>query len=176
MAYPVHMIAPWIKTALFATALSGMAATGYAFQEQFDWAKARLAGTSGDAAANAALSAAITEWRSLSQTSTAPFDSYARFMLSHPGWPGETVMRRNAEVAMGQGTFSASTAAAFFRRYPPQNATALVRFAQALNGIGARDEAKSAARNGWVMGLLSNADEAFVLATFPDALTAAGHD
>jgi len=170
------MIAPWIKTALFATAFSGMAATGYAFQDQFDWAKARLAGTSGDAIANAALSAAITEWRSLSQTSNAPFDSYARFMLAHPGWPGETAMRRNAEAALGQGNFSVSTAAAFFRRFPPQNATAWVRFAQVLNGTGARDEAKSAARNGWIMGVLSNADESFVLTTFPDALTVVDHD
>ena len=170
------MLAPWIKTALAATALSGMAATGYAFQDQFDWAKARLAGTSGDAAANASLSAAITEWRSLGQVSNAPFDSYARFMLAHPGWPGETAMRRNAEAALGQGNFSASTAAAFFRRFPPQNATAWVRFAQALSGIGARDEAKSAARNGWVAGLLSTADESFVLTSFPDALTVVDHD
>jgi soluble lytic murein transglycosylase len=170
------MIAPWLKTALAATALSGMGATGYAFQDQFDWAKARLAGTSGDATANAALSAAITEWRSLGRTSNAPFDSYARFMLAHPGWPGETAMRRNAEAAMGQGNFSASTAVAFFRRFPPQNATAWVRFAQALNGTGARDEAKSAARNGWITGALSTADESFVLTTFPDALTAVDHD
>ncbi|QDZ07491.1 lytic transglycosylase domain-containing protein [Sphingomonas panacisoli] len=170
------MIAPWIKTALAATALSGMAATGYAFQDQFDWAKARLAGTSGDPTANAALSAAITEWRSLSQINNAPFDSYARFMLAHPGWPGETGMRRNAEAALAQGNFSASTAAAFFRRFPPQNATAWVRFAQALNGLGARDEAKSAARNGWTSGALSTADESFVLTTFPDALTVVDHD
>ncbi|MBN8814728.1 MAG: transglycosylase SLT domain-containing protein [Sphingomonas sp.] len=170
------MIAPWIKTALTATFLSGMAATSYAFQDQFDWAKARLAGTSGDPTANAALSAAITEWRSLSQTNNAPFDSYARFLLAHPGWPGETVMRRNAEAALGQGNFSASTAIAFFRRYPPQNATAWVRFAQALNNTGARDEAKNAARTGWVTGPLSTADESIVLTTFSDALTPADHD
>ncbi|MEO5938412.1 MAG: lytic transglycosylase domain-containing protein [Sphingomonas sp.] len=171
------MIAPWTKTAfLLASALSGMAATGYAYQDQFDWAKARLAGTSGDAVANAALSTAITEWRSLSQTSNAPFDSYARFMLAHPGWPGEAAMRRNAETALGQGNFSALTAVAFFRRYPPQNATNWVRFAQALNGTGARDEAKRAARNGWIMGVLSAADESLVLTTFPDALTLVDHD
>ncbi|MDB5679569.1 lytic transglycosylase domain-containing protein [Sphingomonas bacterium] len=169
------MIASWIKTGLFAAALSGMAATGYAFQDQFEKAKALLAGSAADPT-NTSLSAAITEWRSLSATSNAPFDSYARFMLAHPGWPGETQMRRNAEVALGQGTFSASTAVAFFRRFPPQNAAAWERFAQALNGTGFRDEAKSAARNGWVMGLLSNGDEAFVLATFPDALTTADHD
>jgi len=170
------MIAPWIKTALAATALSGMAATGYAFQDQFDWAKARLAGTSGDPVANAALSAALTEWRSLSQSSTAPFDSYARFMLAHPGWPGETAMRRNAESALNQGSFSASTTVAFFRRFPPQNATAWVRFAQALSNMGARDEAKSAARKGWVSGALSQTDEAFVLTTYSDALTVVDHD
>lgn len=171
------MIATWTKTVfLLASALSGMTATGYAYQDQFDWAKARLAGSSGDAVANSALSSAITEWRSLNQASTAPFDSYARFMLAHPGWPGETTMRRKAETALGQGNFSASIAAAFFRRFPPQNATTWVRFAQALNNIGARDEAKNAARNGWVAGQLSTTDESFVLTTFPDALAPADHD
>ena len=93
-------------------------------------------------------------------------------MLAHPGWPGETPMRRNAEAALGQGNFSASTAVAFFRRFPPQNATAWVRFAQALNGIGCarRGEERGAQRAG-CQGILSNADEAFVLTTFPDALT-----
>ena len=170
------MIASWIRLGMTTAALSGMAATGYAFQDQLDWAKARLTGSVADPSAMGALSAAITEWRSLKDTNAAPFDNYARFLLAHPGWPGEAQMRRAAEASLAQGTWSASTAAAFFRRYPPQNATAWIRFAQALNGLNARDEAKTAARNGWVMGALSSADEAYVLATFPDALTPADHD
>jgi len=46
------------------------------------------------------LSAAITEWRSLSQTNNAPFESYARFLLAHPGWPGDVQMRRAAEASL----------------------------------------------------------------------------
>jgi len=159
-----------------AAAVSGMAASGYAIQDQLDWAKGRLAGSVADPMAMSALSASIAEWRSLKETNTAPFDNYARFLIAHPGWPGEAQMRRAAEAALGQGTWSASTAVAFFRRYPPQTATAWIRFAQALNGTGARDEAKSAARSGWVMGALSTADESFVLTTFPDALTPADQD
>ncbi|HEX4693532.1 lytic transglycosylase domain-containing protein [Sphingomonas sp.] len=170
------MIASWIKLSVATAALSGMAATGYAFQDQLDWAKSRLAGSAADPMAMSALSASITEWRSLKEANGAPFDNYARFLLAHPGWPGEAQMRRAAESALGQETWSASTAVSFFRRYPPQTATAWIRFAQALNGTGARDEAKSAARSGWVMGALSPADESFVLTTFPDALTPADHD
>ncbi|MGN6818067.1 MAG: lytic transglycosylase domain-containing protein, partial [Sphingomonas sp.] len=65
---------------------------------------------------------------------------------------------------------------AFFRRYPPQNGTAWVRFADALTATGATDEARTAARNAWVQGALSAADESKVLATWPDALTPVDQD
>jgi len=171
------MLAPWLKSGIAAAALSGMAATGMAFQDQLEWAKSRLMGApSADPKSVTALSAAITEWRSLSQTNSAPFESYARFLLAHPGWPNEVQMRRAAEAALAMPGWSPSTAVAFFRRYPPQNATAWVRFADALTATGAMDEARTAARNAWVQGALSAADESKVLATWPDALTPADQD
>ena len=78
------MLAPWLKSGIAAVALSGMAATGMAFQDQLEWAKSKLmSAPSADPKSVTALSAAITEWRSLRQTNNAPFESYARFMLAH---------------------------------------------------------------------------------------------
>jgi soluble lytic murein transglycosylase len=171
------MLAPWLKSGIAAIALSGMAATGMAFQDQLEWAKSKLmAAPSADPKSVTALSAAITEWRSLRQTNNAPFESYARFMLAHPGWPDDVQMRRAAEAALVNPGWSPSTAVAFFRRYPPQTGTAWVRFADALTATGAMDEARTAARNAWIQGALSAEDESKVLATWPDALTPADQD
>ena len=43
-----------------------------------------------------ALSSAVAQWNSLRQTDSLPFSSYASFLLTHPGWPGEASMRRTA--------------------------------------------------------------------------------
>lgn len=173
MSYPVHMIAPWIRASLLAVGASGVAA-GYALQTQVanGWQAAIVSADP----ANAALSAAITEWRSLVKAGDAPFDSYARFLLAHPGWPNDSQLRRAAEGALARPGGSSETAVAFFRRYPPQNATAWLRFAQALAATGAQGEAKNAARNGWTLGALAPADEALVLANWRDALSPADHD
>ncbi len=171
------MLAPWFKSGIAAVTLSGMAATGMAFQDQLEWAKSKLMGApSADPKSVTALSAAITEWRSLRQTNNAPFESYARFMLAHPGWPDDVQMRRAAEAALANPGWSPTTAVAFFRRYPPQTGAAWVRFADALTATGAMDEARTAARNAWIQGALPTDDESKVLATWPDALTPADQD
>ena len=41
----------------------------------------------------------VARWNSLRQSDSLPFSSYASFLLSHRGWPGETAMRRTAEKA-----------------------------------------------------------------------------
>src|SRR3954470_14862226 len=107
------MLASWLKSGIAAAALSGMAATGMAFQDQLEWAKSKLMGApSADPRSVSALSAAITEWRSLRQTNSAPFESYARFLLAHPGWPGDVAMRRAAESSLALPGWSPSTAVA----------------------------------------------------------------
>ncbi|MBN8807442.1 MAG: lytic transglycosylase domain-containing protein [Sphingomonas sp.] len=169
------MIAPWIKAGLLAVGASGVAA-GVALQNQAPATWGQSVGAVPSDPANATLSAAITEWRSLLQTSNGPFDSYARFLVAHPGWPNDSQLRRAAEAALAKPGWSPSLAVAFFRRYPPQNATAWVRFAQGLAATGATSEAKNAARTGWTMGALSPDDEALVLANWSDALSPADHD
>ncbi|MGN6820686.1 MAG: lytic transglycosylase domain-containing protein, partial [Sphingomonas sp.] len=134
------MLAPWLKSGIAAAALSGMAATGVAFQDQLEWAKSKLMGApSADPRSVTALSAAITDWRSLSQTKDAPFESYARFMLAHPGWPNDVQMRRAAEAALAQPGWSPSTAVALLRRDTPPNGTPRGPIAHAQTATGAVD-------------------------------------
>ena len=50
-----------------------------------------------------AVSTALARWNSLRQTDSLPFSSYASFLMSHRGWPGEIAMRRTAEKANSDG-------------------------------------------------------------------------
>ena len=170
------MLALWMRTSVAAAMLSGVAATSSVVQDQLDWARSKLAGSAADPAANAALSAAITEWRSLSATNNASFDRYATFLIAHPGWPNEAQMRRAAEAALTNGVGSPSTTVAYFRKFPPATSTGWVRFADALNATGATVEAGTAARIAWIRGSLSATDEARVISTWPGALSPADQD
>ncbi|MCP6172694.1 hypothetical protein NL400_27455, partial [Klebsiella pneumoniae] len=74
----------------------------------------------------------------LNQSSSWSFADYAGFLLAHPGWPGETSLRRMAEGALADGAANASLAVQFFRRFPPQSAQGHLRFAEALAASGQR--------------------------------------
>lgn len=119
---------------------------------------------------------AISEWRMLSQPGNYSFSSYAGFLISHPGFPDATAMRRNAEKMLRANGEPGDQVIAFFRRYPPLTATASLRFADALFARGRRDEARSAARDAWISGALSPEDEAHILSAFADALRPGDQD
>lgn len=123
-----------------------------------------------------ALAAAINEWNALRQTDSLPFASYARFLLAHPGWPGEDAMRKTAERALRADTEDANLVASYFTRFAPTTATGALRFAEALDGTGRRDAARTAARTAWTIGALGLDDEQRLLARFPGLLTSADHD
>lgn len=118
-----------------------------------------------------AITAAIAQWRALQQTDALPFDSYAGFVMAHPGWPGEAANRRAAERQAGLGTGSPANVAAFFRRFPPLTATGFVAQARALQATGDPVGANAAAKAAWRLGSLSTTDESAVLAGFPGALS-----
>ena len=84
-----------------------------------------------------------------------PFDSYAGFLMAHPGWPGETGNRRAAEKQAANFTAAPSSIVAYFRRFPPQSAAGGVAYARALLATGAPAEAAQAARTAWRRGALS---------------------
>jgi soluble lytic murein transglycosylase len=169
------MIPSLIKSGLLFAGVSGLAVTSGVAQDQLGWGRAQQV-LQGSAAANSALSATITEWKSLQDSASYPFETYARFLLAHPGWPGEMAMRRSAENALPVGNWSASTVVTYFRRYAPLTGAGKTRFAEALAATGARDEANLAAEKAWVSGTLSALDEAKLIGSFSSALTPADHD
>ncbi len=123
-----------------------------------------------------AIASTIATWRALQQTDALPFDSYASFLMAHPGWPGQAANRRAAERQASLGSGSAYGVVAFFRRFTPQSAAGGVAYARALAATGARDEAAQAARVAWRTGALSPTDEATVQTQFGSALTPADQD
>ena len=135
VAYPVHMIPSLIKTGVLVAGVSGLAVTSSIAQDQLGWGRAQQA-LQGSAAANSALSSTISEWKSLQDASGYPFETYARFLLAHPGWPSEMSLRRSAENALSGPNWSPSTATAYFRRFPPLTAIGKARFAEALSATG----------------------------------------
>ncbi|MES2054787.1 MAG: lytic transglycosylase domain-containing protein [Pseudomonadota bacterium] len=169
------MIASVTKSAVLFAGVSGLVVASGVPQEQLGWGRAQQL-LQGQTPQSSAMAAAIGEWNSLRQSNSYPFESYARFLIAHPGWPGENALRRTAERSMEAGTWSPSTAVTFFRRHPPLTGTGKTRFAEALALTGARDEAQSAARRAWVSGPLSATDEAKLISGFAGALRPEDHD
>lgn len=120
-------------------------------------------------AADGAIIAAIAQWKAVQQTDALPFDSYAGFLMAHPGWPGEAANRRAAERQAG--TAAPASVVAYFARFPAQTGAGLVAQARALQALGRTAEAQAAARAAWRRGSLAANDEAAVLAGFASALT-----
>ncbi len=122
------------------------------------------------------LSAAIADWRMLERSDAYPFSSYANFLTNHPGWPGEAVMRKNAEKMIRREGEAPSQVVAFFTRFPALSATAQLRYAEALEALGKRDEARIAARSAWLMGAMLPEDEARLLSRYSGAIQSGDHD
>ena len=118
----------------------------------------------------------IGTWKRLNQSSGYSFADYASFLLAHPGWPGETSLRRMAEGALADGASNATLAVQYFRRFPPQSAVGHLRYAEALAATGQRADANAEARQAWRRGVLPAVDEAKLLGGFSAAVTPADHD
>ncbi|HEX9948486.1 MAG TPA: lytic transglycosylase domain-containing protein [Allosphingosinicella sp.] len=117
----------------------------------------------------------LARWNSLRQTDSLPFSSYASFLMSHRGWPGETALRRTAEKANADGG-AAFEVIGFFSAFPPLTPAGHARHAFALQSSGRGNEALEAARRAWTGGLLPQTDEARILSQFGGRLTSADHD
>lgn len=121
-----------------------------------------------------AITDALAQWRSVSETSQLPFDSYASFLLQHPGWPGEVAIRRAAEQHAGEA--APGNAVRYFRAFPPQSSGGRVAHVRALVATGAMNEAADAARTAWRAGAPAPNDEAYLLTSFGSRLTPADHE
>lgn len=122
------------------------------------------------------IAGAVATWKRLNQSSSWPFADYAGFLLAHPGWPGETSLRRMAEGRLADGAATPSLTTQFFRRFPPLTAAGHLRFAEALAATGQRADAEAEARQAWRAGTLPAVDEARLLGGFAAAVTPADHD
>ncbi len=122
------------------------------------------------------ISASLSQWEMLRRSDNMPFSSYASFMIANPGWPGEKKMRDNAERVLRPGSDPVSIIISYFEKFQPQSATSWLRYAEALQSSGRRDQALSAARNAWRKGALTPEDETRFLSQFGTILTTEDHD
>ncbi|QGP79311.1 lytic transglycosylase domain-containing protein [Sphingobium sp. CAP-1] len=127
-------------------------------------------------AQDSSIAGTINQWRALQSSDGLGFSTYANFLIANPGWPGEDRMRRLAESGINPDSFDPAQVATFFARFPARSATGHARNAIALIQLGRMAEARVAARNAWIGGSLSPADEARLLSLFGSALTPADHD
>lgn len=165
-------IATWKAVLLISTVMTGLAAV---IAAQSGVVTAPQASPTYDVGA-AQMAQATAQWKALQQTDALPFDSYAGFLAAHPGWPGETGMRRAAERQASLGSGAPGSIAAFCRRYPALTSAGAVACATAFAASGATAEANAAARAAWRMGGLSPQDEGTILTRFAAALSPADHD
>lgn len=126
--------------------------------------------------ANDPLLAVVDQWNALRQTDSLSFDTYAGFLVAHPGWPGEAAMRRQAEAALARDGSIPQRIVAFFERFPPLTDLGRARYAEALDLTGRRREAIEAARAAWISGGLPELEDGRLLARFAAGLTPADHD
>ena len=126
-------------------------------------------------APSSAIASSVARWHSLRQSDSHPFSAYAAFLVTHPGWPGETAMRRSAERQAAQGA-NPGEAIRFFERHPPLTAAGHAALAFALQASGRGDEARSAARAAWTAGVMPVEVEQRLIGAFSSALAPADHD
>lgn len=126
------------------------------------------------------LGEAILHWNRLQQSDDLPFNDYASFLVSHPGWPGEMRMRGIAENQLANGSGAPQSLIAYFERQPPVTPSGMLRYAEALSALGRNHEAARFAREAWRAGSFNrttaSSDEASILSRFSGALSAADHD
>ena len=121
------------------------------------------------------VSYAIGDWRRLRQSSGYSFADYARFLISNPGWPAESTLRRWAENAMRPGENS-GTVLAFFAKDKPTTGNGWARLSAAYVATGRAAEALEAARNAWYEPDLSSTDEQNIWARYGGSFTRVDQD
>ena len=171
------MVASGLRTGIVLTSLLAVAASAQDTLDRYRQQMATMpAAPAMPAPEDGSIAATIAQWHALQQTDALSFDSYAGFLMAHPGWPGEAANRRAAERQAVAGTGSVGDVTAYFRRFPPTSGQAWLADARALAATGQPVTAAAAARKAWRGTSLSAGDESYVLATFPGALTSEDHD
>lgn len=174
------MLASLFRSGLLLAGVSGVAVSSQVVQDGADWYRVQFAALAASTQTMPSSASSIQynldQWKRLQQSDRLPFTDYANFLLTHPGWPGETGRRAAAETALVSGAEAPALVMRFFERFPPATAAGRVRYAEALAVSGRRSEANEQARRAWRSGALRPIDESAILSGFPGALSTADHD
>lgn len=113
-----------------------------------DWGQAyATAGQSGDPVLRK-----LVAWADYTTPGTkASFSDIAAFLKANPNWPGQAILRRNAEEAM-TGDASDRQVLDWFAGGEPRTTNGRMRLIQALYNAGRREEATTYMRRSWVEG------------------------
>jgi soluble lytic murein transglycosylase len=118
---------------------------------------------------------AIREWERLKASQALPFEQYASFLLTYPGFPDAGSLQESAEARLGSEFVSGERIVAFFDRYPPVTNAARAHYALAL--MAQRPAAAAqVAREAWRGGQMSDAAEATIFSTYARDFTQDDHD
>jgi soluble lytic murein transglycosylase len=147
---------------------SDAAATAAAFD-------ALTAGRSAEARAIAAgiidpLPGQLVAWFEISGGASTPtFEEAAAFVLNQPDWPQQRTLRRRAEEGITAST-PPDLLITFFERFEPLTAQGRVAWARALRARGDETRARDTARQAWLDGSFSAAEEQAFLQEFGGAV------
>ncbi len=136
-----------------------------------DWALAARFAAKGEDA----LIDKVIAWYRLTQSDPpAPFDEIAAFIEANPDWPGQTLLRRRAERALGD-RMPAEQVRAWFARHPPLTGWGRWRLAEAMLATGEKKAAIALLRRAWVEGDFTPSEERRFLKRHRKRLRAEDH-
>jgi len=121
-----------------------------------------------------AMSLVVTQWEYLVASKELSFSAYSGFVLAHPGFPKEALLRTRAENALDQETVPSGDLVRFFDKNPPLTNSGRARYALALAAL-LRPEAAEVAREAWRAGSMSGTAEIYMLGLFGARLTREDH-
>jgi len=174
LAWHKRLRAPrWQALALIpavAISFAGHATDGDFDGSAWDRARAQLLSQS-----QGPMAQAIAQWKMLTSGTRFGFAATSSFILSYPGFPEEDRLRRAAEAALDHESAEPATIVGFFDRFPPLTNPGRAQYALALRAM-ARPEAADVARAAWRGGVMSDASEGAILATWGTQFTTADHD
>lgn len=137
-------------------------------QNPSEWGQAALSGPT-------QMAGVLSRWVTLTGSPRHSFDDYTSFLLSYPGLPEETKLRRFAEARLEVEQVEPERIARFFARFDPVTNPARGRQALALAALNQPD-ALNVARLAWRGGRMSAGIEASLAARFGAQFTQDDHD
>jgi soluble lytic murein transglycosylase len=133
-----------------------------------------LAERTAEAATDPAL-AKVLRWMRLQDAGSGlSFREYASFITENAEWPKPDTLARRAEEAMTAGVPDAEVLA-WFEKRRPMTADGRIRLAEALYGVGRKDEAERAIRAAWVDSDFGPMQELYFVNAYGHLLNSADH-